>query len=430
MKVKMAVLLMALALAASPALAQTPGVGQDTSRDTSNGATRQDDNTQTKTLETKRGAGIGTTVNAANIVLPGMAQLPVGDPLLGAEDMQIGLTVCKIAEGYKADVIPQINKELDGARTFQKEKPVSNWNAVGEYAVGDTMTFSDPRTSFDKQREEFDRNFNSFGGKTPPATKGWLDGDFKVAEIHLKEGWLGLTGPGIAQGKVLQWFPGRYHDPVSRSVTVTNDPERNAVLEKAKAAWAALTPETAAPICVGAVTRTFLASNQLGWPVPHNAMGVWARAATMENLTYLEMARDIATRIQAIKYKDNAVAIQHATLIATQLAPVYVQKHKDLIAATHEGKDIAITTDGTGKCGQGWSATVQGQNYDFCGSQHGFDISAAGGKWAGEGWLAGAKTEISFSQSGSATVTEADSVLHSKTAAFLQSIKAMLGIGK
>jgi hypothetical protein len=422
---------LSLILATVPALAQTPGLGQDATRDQSTGATKQEDLSKTRTLEQKRGAGIATTINASTIVLAGMAALP--DDGFDTDNFAVVSGVCNVAGGYRDDQIASVNKELDAIKSFDMDMSLAHWDDLTGYQAGDTISFRDSRDEMQKRDDEFNKQWNAGGGGAlgkRPVGKPQLDGNFQVAELHVKDGWIGLTGPGIEKGKVLMWRPAGYVAPVGHSRAMPLDDEHRANVAKYKAQWRALTPEQAAPICAGARVRQFVVSDQIGWPVPQDQAGTWARAATMHNLVWLSMAKDIAQRIEAVKYKDADVAIQHATLIATQVAPIYMQKFADLVKSTDSGNKIKISLNYTGKCGEGWSAIVgTGAAYEFCGNQHGYNIEYAGGPWAGEGWLAGAMTQINFSQSGSATVTEADAVTHSKVAAFMQSVKVFFNIG-
>ncbi len=379
------------ALLAGPAMAQTVGVGGDAGQ--SSNSIRQSSESQQRTLQNDRSAGTRISVNAATIILPALAKM--GDTKVIGGDETALRTACAVATGNQA-LVQQIHDNLEEARNVSNAVlKVANPGDANSYEIGWTLTW-----------------------KVDRATEA--AGSYVVSKV-VDPGSLDVLKDGKHYTLVLA-----QHAPPDEVIGRGRTAEQDA---KVDAFEAAMTPEQGMQECMGALTRMFVTGSQVGWPAAdEKAEFAVARMMTVANLAVMTMARDVAARIQTGLYRDEEEA-QAAALAAVTPA---VLEHGFKLYSTRvvHLDDIPVALDLTGNCGMGWTATVDGQAYDFCGERHGFKIEVAGGQWAGDGWLAGAKVDVSFGEAATASMAQSAGTTTHQNDTWQQSVKSFLGFGQ
>lgn len=423
-------LIVAAAMVAMPlaAQAQTAGAGVENNRSHGTEAGRSSTTGMDKTLEHQRQTGQDTTVNASTIVLPALAQIGLNMPQAPGDDTGLILGLCRYAAGDNPEgARAKAAEVLDAAREVPEARTVNNPAAASEYRPGWFLQFKpkDLWRESDEAAEDFQREFFRPLGSKPaaaPKRKEWVPaGIYQVKAVQGDT--VTLEGE---DGKAKAWKPADTHPPAG-AYELVKPKELGERIDAAKAAWATLTPKAAAEGCVGGLTRAYVAGNQLAWPVARNEMADYARVATAANVTVLEMAGKVAQRVEAGLYRDTAAAMERARWHAADhldaTAKQFWQRFKT-------AQQTRVSLDMTGSCGMGWAAVMDGVNYDFCGTRHGFDVALAGGPWAGQGWLAGAQYQVRFGETWTASIAKRLGWDTTVSGSFAEKVSSFFSFGK
>lgn len=400
-----------LAALADPAAAQQGTSGGSTSAETGITWGTQEGQSESRTLTRERGVESSVTISAAQVILPALTAgaelsfaVPRGTQLPNGQYLDC---LVAAADGANLDYLRHTTAEFRKAHTLIEDIP-EDWRRDPKfYSLGNVYIFPP-----------------AGGGAAPRILEvvGREGETVLMAELRLDataDPWDYLSDKGI-----IRLEPEPYKPKIASVLPVGQTDRLPRALTAENIYWyTTARPEEAAFRCIGILAARHVTADVLGWMTDDHASE--ARADTIANIVVLELARRIAAQMQAVSYRHPDVARDLAQLYARELASEAVAKWYALTKL----QDIRITLNYT-DCGHGWTAALPtGENFAFCGSATGYQISQAANPWGGAGWLAGSLPLIVYAETGVASMQEAVEAVASSDMSWSQRLRAILGIG-
>lgn len=424
-----------LAIMAGPAGAQQANA--NTGSQTESGVTRgtQDGQSQSRSITRERSVESSVTIQAAQVILPALAtpELPPGTlaavwPWIDPDNEIL----------YSLFVPPD---REDEARTLIVQKAPVAVERACQFAASiqpPPAAVHPERYSFAAPQEFGPRHVQT--GDYVIFARREVRAEDMVMFIRVDE----ATSQGIRptlisdhDGKPRksgrEIVPWNHEDLNKHSIPLARyrglDPEPANLLRVVKAEERSILQahfsEVAPLLCIQALTAQRVTANVHAWPQGRDSKKV-AAADTTANIVVLELAQRIAQQMQAVSYREPAVARALAQHYARTLAPAAVARW----TALHQQQGRYQISVNMIDCPRGWTASLpSGESFAFCGSPSGYQISQAASAWGGAGWLAGTLPLIEYAETGAATMQEAVTAATSTELSWGQRIRAMIGVG-
>jgi len=389
--IRLAVLMLAAALTAAPAAAQQGSFGLDSSSDRGTSGARSREQERGRSMEQERSGGQALGVSAAAIILPSFASLR------GRGLSEPWIDVCRLA-----------NKSVD-KQAILSEIELEQRNYFTQLAEWASRKANEKKEEI-QLRESYRRSPLEDLIESTRAPKPVTQNENKKAEFDR------LYASEVAK--------------INAEVAAAQQRSDRAK-EENKQYVASVTPSEAELDCLGSAA-SYVTRNAAYWPQDSMfnviAMRNHARNVTVSNIALHRLGAKIATRMKLIDYKDHDVAFAASAEMARKLATETVA---EIAALKRDFDKIDIFISMDGKCGSCFTATMpNGQTYAFEGTNAGWNIAVAGGPWGGNGWLAGARVDIAFSERGVATVTQVEQAIQRSEMTWTQRLGTGLGFGK